>query len=87
MTIRKSSAALAGAVAFWGLAMSLLLVTPAGAVPKLPVAVEDQIRYLCEASSADPAGKRDERRCRSEWRKKIEQLAGPTERPVRLVLR
>lgn len=84
---RTLNTALVGAITFWGLAMSLLLVTPASAVPKLPVAVEDQIRHLCEASSADLSGKRDERRCRAEWRKKLEDMGAGNARAVRLVLR
>jgi hypothetical protein len=85
--IRNANSALVGALTFSGLAMSLLLVSPAAAVPRLPVTLDDQIRHMCEASSVDLAGKREERRCRADLRQKIEQMGGATERRIRLVQR
>lgn len=85
--IRNAKAALVGALTFGGLSVSLLFATPVAAEPKLPVAVEDQIRYVCEASSADLAGKREERRCRAEWRDKLQRLSASDRTKTRLVLR
>lgn len=82
-----STSALLGALTFGGLALSLMFAAPAQATPRLPTAIEDQIRHVCEASSADLEGKRQERQCRAEWRAKLQRMTGGEERKVRLVLR
>lgn len=86
--ISKLESALFGAVLFGCLANSVVLATPALAEPpRLSTATRDRIRALCEASSADRAGKRDERRCRTEWQERLERLGAEQGRPVRLLLR
>ena len=69
-------------------ALTALLATPAFAKsPRLSVATVDQIRSLCEASRMDPAGQRDERRCRAEWQSRLERLSIEQGRGVRFHLR
>jgi hypothetical protein len=84
---RTSNTALFSALTFLGLALSVPLASPADAVPRLPAALDDQVRAMCEASSVDLAGKRAERRCRAELRERIQQLGGSPERRIRLVQR
>jgi hypothetical protein len=69
------------------LALTALLATPAIANPRLSGATLDQIRSLCEASSMNPAARRDERRCRAEWQSRLERLSIEQGRAVRLHLR
>lgn len=76
------------AVLLGALAAASLVALPAAAQPpRLPLETVDRIRALCEASSMDLAGQREQRRCRAEWTERLERLSLEKGRPVRLTLR